>query len=271
MVATACFLCRGHVPGSFCPKAHGTQDVPWLPADMRSMSTQGLDRKKRIEKDYLEEARRACSIFPKGELVPSERPDFLLHADSGIIGIEVTELCREEPRAQAGRLAKVVENAKKRYSRLPTAKPVDVVVGFSIEAEKARSKVLIDTLVRFVQTHGKSKVSRFPEGYCYIGVHSPLEPTGRWRDVRAFDTTVAPEQLLNSRIVEKNGRVADYRRLAASAVWLLIVNDQWLGPGEVYARPEDIVRWKFDFDFEKVLLFSREPGGHGEVFELQRT
>lgn len=236
------------------------------------MSTQGLDQ-KRIEKHYLEEARRECSIFPKGELVPSERPDFLLHAASGIIGIEVTELCREEPRAQAGRQAKIVENAEKRYRRLPTAEPVDVVVVFSIEAEKAKREVLINTLVEFVQTHGKSKVSRFPEGYSHIGVHSPLEqinPTGRWECVRAFNTTVAPEQLLESRIVEKNGRVAGYR-LAASAVWLLIVNDQFLGPGEVYARPEDLVRWKFDFDFEKVLLFSREPGGHGEVFELQRT
>lgn len=237
------------------------------------MSTQGLDRKKRIEKHYLEEARHACSIFPKGKLVPSERPDFLLHADSGIIGIEVTELCREEPRAQAGKLAKIVENAKKRYSRLPTAEPVDVHVCFSIEAEKAKSEVLINKLVEFVQTHGKSKVSRFPEGYSHIGVYSPLEqitPIGRWSWARAFDTTVASEQLLESRIVEKNRRVADYR-FAASAVWLLIVNDQFLGPGEVYARPEDLVRWKFDFDFEKVLLFSREPDGHGEVFELQRT
>ena len=30
VVATACFLCRGHVPGSFRPKAHGTNDVPWF-------------------------------------------------------------------------------------------------------------------------------------------------------------------------------------------------------------------------------------------------
>jgi len=49
----------------------------------------------------------------------------------------------------------------------------------------------------------------------------------------------------------------------------LIVNDQFLGPGEVYAQPEDLARWKFAFDFEKALLFSREPGGSGKVIELQ--
>jgi hypothetical protein len=49
------------------------------------------------------------------------------------------------------------------------------------------------------------------------------------------------------------------------------VNDQFLGPGEVYARPDNLAHWKFPFDFDKVLLFSREPGGTGEVIEIQRA
>lgn len=32
-----------------------------------------------------------------------------------------------------------------------------------------------------------------------------------------------------------------------------------------------LVEWKFVFDFEKVLVFLREPGGSGKVIELQRT
>jgi len=231
---------------------------------------QGVDRKKRIEKHYLEEARLTCSIFPKGEFVPHERPDFLLHTDSRTIGIEVTELCREAPRTEAGKLARIVRNAKQRYNDLPSAEPVDVVVVFSREAEKAKRTGLINALVEFVHTYGKNEVSRFPEGYTHIGVHAPLEdPTGRWQEIRTSDTIVALKHLLESRIAEKNEHVPDYR-LAASAVWLLIINDQFLGPGEVYVRPKDLARWKFDLDFEKVLLFSREPGGGGEVFELQR-
>jgi hypothetical protein len=54
-------------------------------------------------------------------------------------------------------------------------------------------------------------------------------------------------------------------------VWLLIVNDQFLGPGEVYARPDQLAQWKFPFDFEKVLLFSRERGGTGAVIEINRA
>jgi hypothetical protein len=245
------------------------------------MSRQGLlelrreDRKKEIERRYVEEARIASSIFPKGELMPNklneESPDFLLHAHCGTIGIEVTELCREEPRKQAGTLAHVVENAKRRYSRLSTVEPIDVNVVFSMKARTVKPEKLIERLVEFVQTHRKSKESAFPEGYIHIGIRAPREtnPSGRWQQtVRAFDVTLTPEELLASRIEEKNRRLSGYRR-AASAVWLLIVNDQFLGSGQVYSRPEDLARWKFNFGFDKVLLFLREPGG-GEVFELHR-
>lgn len=71
-------------------------------------------------------------------------------------------------------------------------------------------------------------------------------------------------------IAEKNARVAEYR-LSAPQVWLLIVNDQFLGPGVVYVRLEYLAAWKLTFDFDKVLLFSREPGGTGEVIEIQRA
>ena len=73
-----------------------------------------------------------------------------------------------------------------------------------------------------------------------------------------------------SRIAEKNRRVKEYK-LSAPEVWLLIVNDRFLGAGEVYARPDHLAQWKFLFDFDKVLLFLREPGGTGEVIEIQRA
>lgn len=64
-----------------------------------------MDTKKRIELHYLEGARRASLIFPRSTPVPHEAPDLLLPRTQGILGIEITELCREEPRAEARRLA----------------------------------------------------------------------------------------------------------------------------------------------------------------------
>src|SRR6266852_3254986 len=110
------------------------------------MSMQGPNRKKRIETYYAEEARRVSPIFPKGELVPHEKPDFLLHLSAGTIGIEVTELCREEPRAEAARLVKIPEKAKARYGRLSGTAPVDVSLAFSRHARNVSVELLTGSL-----------------------------------------------------------------------------------------------------------------------------
>ena len=230
-------------------------------------------RKKQAETHYIEEARRASSIFPAGDLIPHERPDFLLHAATGTIGIEVTELCREEPRAEAGRLMKVPNTARGRYIQLANAEPVDVSTAFSSQATTIGFNELAHSLAEFVYKHRHEKTRRFtwrdlPKGYLHIGIHRPNYPGGKWHAVRAFDVVSAPKQLVEARIAEKNTRVAEYRKVA-SELWLLIVNDRFLGPGEVHVGSE-LMTWKFVFDFDRVLLFCREPGGTGTVHELHR-
>jgi hypothetical protein len=64
--------------------------------------------------------------------------------------------------------------------------------------------------------------------------------------------TNACNELLKSRIAEKNQRLRHYR-FSTPEVWLLIVNNHFFGPGEVRARPEDIKAWRFVFDFEKAV------------------
>jgi hypothetical protein len=108
-----------------------------------------------------------------------------------------------------------------------------------------------------------------PEGYSYVAIHNARDSSGQWLTFKAFDTTLAPKELIEARIAEKLLRLPEYRK-AAPENWLLIVNDRFLGAGEVYARADHVAQWKFAFDFEKVLMFLREPGGSGEVIEVQR-
>jgi hypothetical protein len=75
-------------------------------------------------------------------------------------------------------------------------------------------------------------------------------------------------RLIAAVIAEKNAHLPKYRKIAGE-VWLLIVNDLFLGPGEVCARKDHLAEWTFTFDFDKVLLFSRQPGNSGEVIELR--
>ncbi|HWQ54660.1 MAG TPA: hypothetical protein VN442_13330 [Bryobacteraceae bacterium] len=246
------------------------KNAPTIPA------ISGEARKKRIERIYLEEARRASSIIPKGELVPHERPDFLLRADGRTLGIEVTELCREKPRAEGGKLAKVAGRANDRYSQLVPGNPVEVSAGFSPKTEAIAFHVLVNGLVDFVFAHHREmgcfnwNDCDLPEGYCYVGIHETREPVGQWRTFKPFDTILAPKELIEARIAEKLLRLPEYRK-AADENWLLIVNDRFLGAGEVYARADYVAQWRFSFNFDKVLLFLREAGGTGEVVEVQRT
>jgi len=231
-----------------------------------------LERQKEIERQYTEEARKVCPLFPAGELVDHERPDFLLNGAGGAIGIEVTELCFQEPRQEAARLLHVPKRAKERFNRLSDVQPLDVSIAFNWKSEEIDFQELVESLVAFVDNHRGSDfhIRELPEGYCHMGIHDPLDRpdrTGHWYGSRAFSKGVAPRGLIEFRIAEKNEKVPEYRR-SASVVWLLLVSDQFLGPGEVYARPEHLAQWEFDFD--KVLLFTREIGGGGEVFDVQQ-
>jgi len=234
-------------------------------------------RKKRIESQYTEEARRASPLIPPGELVPQESPDFLLHADGRIVGIEVTELCRGQQRAEGGKLSNVADRARDLYSRFADASPIDVSAAFAPDTENVGLHQLTKGLANFVHAkrpnHGCSfdwNDCDLPEGYCYVAIHPARQPIGHWRTIKCFHKTLALREFIESCIVEKNRRLPDYRRKAGE-VWLLIVNNQFLGAGEIYGWPDHLAQWRFAFDFEKVLLFSRDLGGGGEVIELQRA
>jgi hypothetical protein len=240
---------------------------------MRKVAQGVVDDKKRVELAYLEEARRASSIFPPGELVPHERPDFLLPTATGKIGIEVTELCREAERREGARLHNVPRKAQAYYRRLRDPKPVSVSPAFH-RAEEVPFQQLVESLALFVHSHRNNHGNfnrGLPRGYCHIGVFEPIEQLDgdKWRCFAGFDVVLAPKELIEHRIAEKNDLVAAYRESAPEA-WLLIVNDQFLGAGEVCARPDQVAEWTFDFAFDKVLLFVRQPGGSGQVIELRR-
>lgn len=237
------------------------------------LMSQQNTHKKIIETHYMLEARRASYLFPVGELIPHERPDFLLHSKNGLLGIEITVLCREEARATAGKLAKVPNKALLNYSLLPNAVAVDVSVGFSQQARYIKFNDLKNSLVEFVYQHcpqpDQGYISNLPSGFNSIEILSPVETEGRWWGTLALDTSHATKKLLENRIAKKNQPLADYK-LSAPKVWLLIVNDYFLGAGEVYVNPKSVQDWRFYFDFEKVLLFLRQPGGGGQIIEIQK-
>jgi hypothetical protein len=242
-----------------------------------------VDNQKRVEQIYFNEARHASDIFPKDVMVQWKPfPDF--RSETRGFGIEMTELCRPNERAEGARLSYISPKAKAIYRRLPGAKPVSVSPVLSHEADQMHVNELATSLATFVHSHQDANANLswhehrdMPKGFSQIGVFPrDLEPEGKWRHFRAFNVGSVTKELIDSRIAEKNKRIADYRAELARhhagppEAWLLIVNDLFLGPGEVSVRLEGLARWTFDFAFDKVLLFERQPGGSGKVIELRR-
>ncbi len=79
--------------------------------------------KKARERAYLQRFRQNFADFPEGEVVSSERPDFLIKAWSRWIGIELTEYYIQEPhedrgspmQAQEGTEDKVLRTASEQH------------------------------------------------------------------------------------------------------------------------------------------------------------
>jgi hypothetical protein len=229
-------------------------------------------KKRQIEWQYLDEARRLSEVFPKGEPLEhdGERPDFRFAIPGGILGIEITELCRQEPRTEAARLAIVAPRARDLFHARNGGSPVNVSPVFSDHAVEMTVADLAQSLADFVWAHRDENRSfrwkECPTGYLHVGVFSG---EGDWRYFRAGDTELATRDQVGQRIASKDALVPGYRR-RATELWLLIVADQFLGPGELYVRPDHLTEWAFDYSFEKVLIFQRQPGGSGEILEVRR-
>ena len=243
---------------------------------MKAVSESREDEQKRIEGIYLAEARRVSTIFPAAELHPFKPfPDFV--TDDKSLGIEVTELCDPDGRSDGARLSFVVPRAKQMYNSRPDAPPLSVATGMSPQAEDMRVDELTQSLADFVYAHrherGEIKDERLPRGWCHIAIFDPWgnQPAdGDWPVSRAIHTVLGAKEMVEARITEKNARVSDYRA-QVSEVWLLIVNNRYLGPGEVYLRADAISTERFTFAFDRVLVFLRDIGAGGEVVELQRA
>lgn len=235
---------------------------------------------KRVESWFVEEARRVSSIIPAGALTESECPDFLIQTNFGTLGIEVTQLFQPQaasafPPRQAEKFHdKVVREAENLYAR-SGSRPLDIMAYFNFNDGGARDHTqMAECLANFVQSHYADqeeavKGYKFPDvppGISSVRIARHLDgKTSRWQAGRFGQTIVLNYPFLAQTISRKNGLVEQYRE-RAKRVWLLIVSD-FLPASGSFSIPNEIAEWKFDFDFDKVLLWSREDS---KVFELSR-
>jgi hypothetical protein len=97
--------------------------------------TTAVSEKKRIERWFLEAARRVSSLIPDGKIEDFEKPDFTIMTPTGSLGIEVSEVLRAgrgplSPVEEENIHEKIIRRAKQEYISSPDSVPVRVYVSF---------------------------------------------------------------------------------------------------------------------------------------------
>lgn len=229
---------------------------------------------KKRERAIIECARRVHPWFPPGDIVEDERPDFRLVDGDDEIGIEVTQLfqpprdgSRFPPHEIAQFHRRIMQIAEQQAVTLP---PLDVAVYFDYREPLSNAHKVAASLVDFVQTHPVERCETFdnlvvPPGFSVIRIAQPwANEVPRWRVWDSGETLLITPEVLRATIAGKNSLVSDYRA-SVDRVWLLIAAT-FFPLASTYAVPNDIKSWRFEFDFDKVLMMSDESG----VFDLQR-
>lgn len=148
-------------------------------------------------------------------------------------------------------------------------RPLDVLVYFDYREHMDNAEGSAQALIDFVkgQVPGTySQLDGIPDGFSVVRIAEPLaDQIPKWYCLDSGETLGVDAEMLSKIIRSKNRLVPTYRR-SVDRVWLLIASSFWEFASNFYI-PREVEQWRFDFDFDKVLLLSYESG----VFNLQKA
>ncbi len=250
------------------------------------------EKKDRREWAVIQLFRSSYSLFPLGKLEKSERPDFLLYSDAGIVGIELTELKYERKdkefnlRAHEDFLNEIMSEAQAVFEAQSHLKLVVDVhfrndIGSVLALGQDRSKMLVKQ--GFVELIARIVMENTPEStgieylidrtskYGYLNLPSKIESiciknvTGRFEDglwYAGISTKVKPLSIasLYQRLVAKNEKLPFYNSIC-DEYWLIIIQNSFL-MSDFYnpLTAREALRHLYRSDFNKVFVFERSKG-----------
>lgn len=218
--------------------------------------TIGTSSKKIQERFFLDQFLSCQGIVP-AQIEEREEPDFLIHLDGKIVGVEVTQLfIRETPHGSREKAVeavtdRIVAEARNRYVAY-CAPPVHLTVNFWSHftpstirrtevagqlAELVQSLTLNATCMETIAWDGDSNFNH-PLSNLVAFIHALIVPDpsmacwGVGRSGWVAELSVTP---LQTRVNEKARKIGTYQ-LAADEIWLLIVADR-MNPPQSFSIP----------------------------------
>lgn len=241
--------------------------------------------KKQLEILLMHYFRECYSEFPRGRLVPSESPDFILTLKSrNNLGVELTRLnplnAKEPDEVELSKnkiRERIIESAK---SLFESTSPMKLFVKFlfsesqNIGEERELSvSVQLANIVRQTVTD-KNPRSFFreyfstqvlPDGLeALLIVHHPELKVSFWE--RSNNLGVSEDVVADIRqaILKKDEKLRHYQKQRLNFYWLLITTDRLRGVKN-YNLPNKIMNHTFHSRFQHVFLFDLIKS---DVFQL---
>jgi hypothetical protein len=166
----------------------------------------------------------------------------------------------------------VFGEAKRLYSNMPS-EPANVLAYFSsaVTEERLDKAQLALSLAEFVRdripfVEAPTLLERCPKGISVVRLEKPtLGVAADWTWGGGGRTIPLAWDHVDREIKKKNLKLANYHRYSLGT-WLLLVVDMF--PVEAtFEVPKEAAEWRFEFSFDKVLLFDRM---YGRVFDFTR-
>jgi hypothetical protein len=237
-----------------------------------------FDAKKGMELRALLAAQSANSLLPNGQIVPSEEPDFRIVTESGVVGVELSEIMPlprsnsfSSPVAEEHLREEIIRTAEHEYYSTPGAVPVKLSAFFwNIERGKNKKREMVERLVSFVKSHchEAAPVSNFGRRThqldCFNMISIDSSPGPWWGGGSSGNTFESIQQQFASRIEAKSKLLPRYRaNLPNSPIWLLLFSCAGVARG--VAMPHCISEWSFPFEFDRLLFYASLDGSVEEI------
>jgi len=235
---------------------------------------------------HLQHFKEICGFFPDGEIEKSEKPDFIVHAEDNLLGIEHTEIFQsgtsggESLQAQDALAQRVVSQASALYSK-DSNKPLYVQIMFrpKVILRKQEVALLADSVARLIErtpltpgtpislkrTRENSKY--FPIEIAMIHLYSHLNgKESLWRCSSVGSIPKITANYLQEKIDQKEEKFDVYRS-QCSELWLLIVADDLRIPSSLDITGSASI-YHYRTRFDRIFFFWNASRHY---FELQLT
>ena len=231
--------------------------------------------KKQLEILLIQYFRECYSEFPKGKLIPSESPDFIVALKSkNHIGIELTRLnptnikYQDQPQITQNQIRnKIIDTALSLYEQSSGLK-LFVKILFSEKSPLTEDKEIftaakLTNLIR--ETIFRKNSESFFREYVYFPQHSdglkavliihhPELKCHIWERSNNLGISENVVDDIREAIHKKDEKLQLYQKQRLNYYWLVITTDRLMGIKN-YNLPDKIVNYEFISRFQHVFLF----------------